>query len=60
MASETKGVWGQATQLPGLKTLAFGSSSVHMISCPSLGHCSAAGSYEDKNGFGQAFVVDQK
>jgi hypothetical protein len=35
-------------------------SSVHMISCPSLGHCSAAGFYEDKNGFGQAFVVDQK
>ena len=60
VASETKGVWGQATQLPGLKTLAVGSSSVHMISCPSTGHCSAAGFYEDKNGFGQAFVVDQK
>jgi hypothetical protein len=60
IASETKGVWGNATQLPGLNKLAFRSSSVHAMSCPSLGHCSASGFYQDKNEANQAFVVDQK
>jgi hypothetical protein len=63
VASETKGVWARATPLPGLSKLSTLSTSVHVVSCPSSGHCSAGGSYQDVNGrpeFGQAFVVNQK
>jgi len=60
IASQTKGVWAKATPFPGLNKLAFRDSSVHSVSCPSTGHCSAAGFYEDKQRFAQAFVADQK
>lgn len=57
MASETKGVWAKATPLPGLNKLSILSTSVHVVSCPASGHCSAGGSYQDvkgRPGFGRA------
>ncbi len=60
VASESKGVWGKATQLPGLKTLNFGSSAINAISCPSSGHCAAGGFYDDHSDNTQGFVVNQK
>jgi hypothetical protein len=60
VASENKGVWGKATQLPGLNTLNFGSSAINAISCPASGHCAAGGSYDDRSGSTQGFAVNQK
>jgi hypothetical protein len=63
VASETKRVWAKATSLPGLNKLSILSTSVHVVSCPASGHCSADGSYQDvkgRPGFGQAFVVNQE
>lgn len=60
VATESKGVWGQATQVPGLHTLNFGSSAINAISCPPTGHCAAGGFYQDHSSSDQGFVVSQK
>src|SRR5579875_2121552 len=47
VTSETKGVWGQAAELPGIATLnAGGLAWVDGLSCASVGNCSAAGVYD--------------
>jgi hypothetical protein len=60
IASESKGVWGPAFNVPGLKKLNGGHmSSLTTISCASRDSCSAGGYYG--NGDHQnAFIVDEK
>jgi len=60
VASENKGAWAKATQLPGLSTLNHGSSIINAISCTLSGRCAADGTYEVRPGARQGFVVDQK
>jgi hypothetical protein len=54
VASETNGRWAKAEPVPGIKALGLIGSGVNSVSCPSAGHCTAAGTYH--NG-GQAFVT---
>jgi hypothetical protein len=60
VASESKGRWGKATQVPGLSTLNIGSASVNVISCPRSRPCTAFGSYENHSRRFSAFEVSQK
>jgi hypothetical protein len=57
VASETNGRWARAEQVPGMKPLDFFGSSVSSVSCPSAGHCTAAGFYWDINDARQVFVT---
>jgi hypothetical protein len=60
VVDETKGVWGDAEEVPGTATLnTGGTAGVSSLSCPSAGYCSAGGSYVDGSGHTQAFVVDE-
>jgi hypothetical protein len=44
--AETGGRWGHPRQLPGLAALNIGrQAGVNAISCPTTGHCTAAGYY---------------
>jgi hypothetical protein len=56
VASETNGHWATAEQVPGMGGLAVFGAWVNSVSCPSAGHCTAAGTYQDHN-LGQAFVT---
>lgn len=59
LANETKGVWGNAREVPGLTALDGGSlSQTNSISCSSEGNCVAGGFYY-ANGF-HAWVATQK
>ncbi len=61
VASERNGVWGQATEAPGLGALnAGGNAQVVSVSCPSAGNCAAGGSYADGSGDGQGFVASER
>ncbi len=62
VASEKNGVWGSAVEVPGIKTLDLDgyASQVLSLSCAATGNCSAGGEFQDKNGFVQAFVVNEK
>jgi hypothetical protein len=58
VVSESNGVWGKATQVPGLNSLnAGGNAQVNSVSCAATGDCTAGGQYNDKHGAGQAFVA---
>jgi hypothetical protein len=59
IVNESKGVWGPASNVPGLiKLNGQHMSSLTTISCPSKGNCSAGGYYG--NGDHQtAFIVDE-
>jgi hypothetical protein len=57
VASETNGHWATAEPVPGMGTLAGFGGWVNSVSCPSAGHCTAAGTYQDDNNEGQAFVT---
>jgi hypothetical protein len=55
-------VWGDALEVPGtaaLNTYIYGSATVNAISCPSVGNCSAGGSFGFAQYGNEAFVVDQ-
>ena len=62
VVSQVNGVWHKAVEVPGTAALnrgtAFG-AAVNSVSCASAGDCSAGGSYTDKSGNQQAFVVSQ-
>jgi hypothetical protein len=61
VAVERHGVWGKATQVPGLRALnAGGSATVGSLSCPSPGHCAAGGSFRDRSGHRQGFVTQAR
>ena len=59
LVSEKNGVWGQATEVPGLGTLnQGGNASVLSVSCASAGNCAAGGAYGWP--YSWAFVVSEK
>jgi hypothetical protein len=47
--------------MPGLKALnKGGSSEVSSLSCPTPGHCTAAGTYTDRSGHRHGFVTQPR
>jgi hypothetical protein len=60
VASETKGRWGKAIEVPGSAALnAGGQAVINSISCPARGDCAAGGGYTDKSGHSQALVASE-
>jgi len=60
VASETNGTWGNAIEIPGLGALNAGrNAAVTSVSCASAGNCAAGGTYTDRAGRTQAFVVSR-
>ncbi len=61
VVSEKNGHWGRAQEVPGTAALNVGgSAAISVLSCSHDGHCSAGGSYTDKRGGRQVFVVNEK
>ncbi len=61
VASEKKGVWRAAVEVPGTATLNSGGNAfVDSVSCGKAGDCTAGGSYLDGSGHYQAFVASEK
>jgi hypothetical protein len=61
VATQVKGKWGAAQQVPGTGTLNAGQDAlITTLSCASPGNCSAAGSYADNLGHSWPFVVSEK
>ena len=66
VAVETNGVWGTATEVPGLAALNNGPdptdefANVYSASCAPAGGCAAAGTYADRGGNRQGFVADER
>jgi hypothetical protein len=59
VASEVSGVWGTATEMPGLTVLDKGRYDVvSSVSCPSAGSCAVTGRYLDRRGQ-WAFVANE-
>lgn len=60
VATESKGAWRKAEQLPGIAALNVGrNSALFSLSCASAGNCSTGGYYVDAKGF-EAFVADER
>jgi hypothetical protein len=60
-AAASTGSWGPAQEVPGLAALTNGDGVyVAAVSCPTAGTCGAGGSYVDKAGHGQGFVVSER
>jgi hypothetical protein len=61
VVNQVNGTWGKAKQVPGTAGLNQGGAEFNFSgpSCSSAGNCSAAGSYTDSSGHGQAFVVNE-
>jgi hypothetical protein len=60
VVSETGGTWQNAVEVPGMAVLnRGGGAGIISVSCASAGNCSAGGSYTDRSGHGQAFVVSE-
>jgi hypothetical protein len=67
VASQARGVWGTATEVPGLAALnTSGDASVSSLSCGSAGNCAAGGYYDGEpcgsGGIcpGQVFVASEE
>jgi Bacterial Ig-like domain (group 3) len=65
LATETNGVWSDATNVPGLEALAPSASSIGHLSCTGPGDCTAGGSYtitpyESSAWETAGFVIDEK
>jgi hypothetical protein len=61
VANESKGRWGKAEEVPGTAALnAGGNAGIGQLSCPSSGNCTASGTYADKAGNPEPFVVNEK
>jgi hypothetical protein len=57
---QVNGAWANAVEVPGTPALnAGGSAAIYSMSCGSAGNCSAGGSYTDRSGHMQAFVVNE-
>jgi hypothetical protein len=60
VADEVHGVWSNAVEAPGTATLNTGErADVGPLDCPSVGNCSAGGSYKSATTGYQAFVIDE-
>ena len=58
--TEVSGTWQTSLEVPGTAALNKGKDAqVSTVSCASPGRCSAGGHYTGKNGYYQAFVVNQ-
>lgn len=61
VASEKKGVWRAAVEVPGTDALnSGGHARVESVSCAAAGECAAGGSYNVGGGNYRAFVVTEK
>ena len=50
MVSQKNGVWGRATEVPGLAALnKGGNASISSVSCAPPGRCTAGGSYTERS-----------
>jgi hypothetical protein len=60
-AAARAGGWGKAIEVPGLARLSAGQGGTLVaVSCSAAGNCAATGSYTDRHGHQQAFVVSEK
>lgn len=60
VASEARGVWGKAQQVPGTAALnKGGDAQLSSVSCAKAGNCGAVGFYMDASFSLQAFVVNK-
>jgi hypothetical protein len=60
VVSQVNGIWGTAEEVPGTAALNTGDAAlVNSVSCATVGNCTAGGTYADKSGHSQAFVVSQ-
>jgi hypothetical protein len=62
-ASERNGVWGTASEVPGLGALntgVGGSAEVYQISCASPGNCTAGGIYDATDDESRGFVASER
>jgi hypothetical protein len=60
VVGETNGTWGTAEEVPGIAALDKGGfSRIDSLSCGSVAHCSAGGTYRDSSGNSHAFVVSE-
>ena len=62
VVDETNGTWGNAIEVPHAATPlgdSFPAPGVNSISCAAAGDCAAGGSYYDRRGDKQAFVVNE-
>ena len=60
VAIQTNGRWGKAKLVPGIRTLNKHSAiqtGIVSVTCPSVVHCSAAGTYTNAGGFNLEFVT---
>jgi hypothetical protein len=61
VVGERNGAWGTAIEVPWSGALnAGGNAVVFSVSCASAGNCAAGGSYADRSGHGQVFVVGER
>jgi hypothetical protein len=58
VVDEVNGAWGTALEVAGALNTG-GSAAVLSMSCASVGNCGAGGSYTNKSGHIQAFVVNE-
>jgi D-alanine-D-alanine ligase-like ATP-grasp enzyme len=58
VASEKNGTWGNARVVAGALDTG-GNAEIASVSCPAAGNCGAGGSYGDRSGHLQAFVVSE-
>ena len=60
IVNEINGIWRTAEEVPGTAALSTGGEAVvTSVSCASAGNCAAGGSYRDRSGHDQAFVVNE-
>ena len=59
IVSEQSGRWGRARPVPGLSQLTSGRSEVDSVSCAGLADCAVGGTFIDRSGHAQVFVVDE-
>jgi hypothetical protein len=60
VASEHNGTWGTAIEVPGSAALNTGGfAQIVSVSCTSAGYCAAGGTYLDRSGNDEAFVVSR-
>lgn len=60
VVTETRGVWGDAIEVPGMASLSHGDAEVTSLSCGAAGACAAGGFYTNASGQYDAFVVDER
>lgn len=60
LVSRSNGTFGTAKEVPNTAQLNIGgAAAINSVSCAPAGGCSAGGSYTDRSGIQQAFVVSQ-